>query len=84
MSMCFEIQLNGEPTIAAGRPALDVLTAIVTLFVPGTSSSSGLAACKGTRTAAASTSSGWCARLRRAMKSGFVSSRSSRRRSRSR
>jgi predicted RNA-binding protein with RPS1 domain len=30
MSMCFEIQVNGEPTIAAGRPALDVLTAIVT------------------------------------------------------
>ena len=30
MSMCFEIQINGEPTIAVGRPALDVLTAIVT------------------------------------------------------
>jgi hypothetical protein len=30
MGMCFEIQVNGEPTTAAGRPALDVLTAIVT------------------------------------------------------
>jgi hypothetical protein len=30
MDICFEIQVNGEPTIAAGRPALDVLTAIVT------------------------------------------------------
>jgi hypothetical protein len=30
MGICFEIQVNGEPTIAAGRPALDVLTAIVT------------------------------------------------------
>lgn len=30
MSMCFEIQVNGEPSSAAGRPALDVLTTIVT------------------------------------------------------
>ena len=30
MGMCFEIQINGEPVIAAGRPGLDVLTAIVT------------------------------------------------------
>jgi predicted RNA-binding protein with RPS1 domain len=30
VAMCFEVQVNGDQTIAAGRPALDVLTAIVT------------------------------------------------------
>ena len=30
MGLCFEIQVNAEPAVAAGRPALDVLTAIVT------------------------------------------------------
>ena len=30
MAMCFEVQVNGDQTIAAGRPTLDVLTAIVT------------------------------------------------------
>jgi hypothetical protein len=30
VGLCFEVQVNGEPTIVVGRPALDVLTAIVT------------------------------------------------------
>ena len=30
VGLCFEIRVNAEPEVAAGRPALDVLTAIVT------------------------------------------------------
>ncbi len=30
MAICFEIQVNGEPAVVAGRPTLDVLTVVVT------------------------------------------------------